>query len=236
MDTFKQAIKAHALRETPREVCGFLFPAPENDFIAVETPNTYQDPQSGFQIAPSAFQSGLTRGLAALYHSHPTTGPEFSPADIALAEDIALPLWLYSVPADTFSVYHPKGISVSLEGRQFVLGTHDCAGLVLDYYQQILALKLPDFQRVMSHVNTGWPELAAYAQSNGLVAVDDLRESDIVLMRIGGRQARYVNHCGVYLGNGVMLHQLVNRPSGRVLYAGYWQRMTVRVLRHVSKL
>jgi proteasome lid subunit RPN8/RPN11 len=234
METWQQAVKDHALSVFPHESCGMLFPEPASALKAVFTPNVAPDSLRAFEIAPSAFLSGLRGGVVALFHSHPTTGPEFSTADKKLAESTGLPLWLYCVKTDSFHCYKPTGEKDSLYDRAFELGSHDCAGLVIDYYQQNLALNLESFRRVMEHVNGGWKELIPYMKRNNLFKVTSPKEGDIILMTLG--RASYVNHCGVYLEGNRLLHQLINRRSGAVVYGGYWKSVTAHILRHKSKL
>ena len=154
-------------------------------------------------------------------------------SDVALAENLRLPLWVYSVLTDTFACYQPTGKKEPLVGRAFELGSHDCAGLVLDYYRDNLALNLEDFRRLFEYVDKGWPDLVNYMFRNSLYAVSAPQDGDILLMTLG--RAKQVNHCGIYMSGSRMMHQLMNRRSEIVAYGGYWKRVTTHILRHKTQ-
>jgi len=52
-----------------------------------------------------------------------------------------------------------------------------------------------------------------------------------LLMQINGKG---LNHCAVFIGDGMVLHHLAGRLSSRDIYGGWLQSVTGRRLRHVA--
>lgn len=231
---FQEQIKAHALRETPKEACGLLIKSPEMPLQALPSINVALDPARYFRIAPRAFIEAAQMGkVEGYYHSHVQEGAEFSPCDKTVAENVRIPCWLYSIAADEFNLYTPTG-ETHLEGRSFVLGVHDCAALVIDYYRQQLGIVLPDFDRTPDHVSKGYPDLSKYLRENRFSIVSNPRPHDVLIMSAGPHG--YANHAGIFLDGGLMLHQLFSKPSCKTVYGGHWAHKTVMILRHHSEI
>lgn len=113
--------------------------------------------------------------------------------------------------------YRPKGDDPII-GRPFVHGVWDCYGLIRDWYRQERGIELPNFERA-----DGWWEqgenlyIDNYAAA-GFVAHDaELQPGDVILMQY---QASVVNHAGVYIGDGMMLHHLYGQSARVVPYGG----------------
>lgn len=58
---------------------------------------------------------------------------------------------------------------------------------------------------------------------------DEPKRGDIILMNI---KSKVPNHAGVYLGDGQMLHHMMNRLSCTVPYGGMWSERTCMIVRH----
>jgi cell wall-associated NlpC family hydrolase len=95
------------------------------------------------------------------------------------------------------------------------------------------ASDLPDWDRPATHADFEvqplfdgfWKEAGFYQ----LPEEEPLQFGDGLLMNIEGRG---LNHCGVYIGDQLVLHHLRGRLSSRDLYGGWLQNCTGRRLRH----
>ena len=230
MKDYEIEIKRHALEAVPREACGIVLRTSLETFLTVRLPNIAPLPEKSFIIEPSAFSEALKQGsIEFYYHSHPTQPAEFSEADIKACENCGYPALLYSVPEDKFVQYSPKGFIFPLEGRRFVLGVFDCVTLVNDYYLEKFNVKFPLHATSLRDIQEGTSDLEAHIASRSLFRVDNLKEGDILLMSLTNNAK--VNHCAIYLGDGHMLHQLMNKRSCRDVYGGHWKNATIAILR-----
>lgn len=232
--TLKEQIRAHALKDAPKEACGFVVEI-SGSVCAWEVPNISEMPEHFFAIDPAKYLEARSKGkLLAYYHSHPS-GSVVSEADKSVSERLALPLYTYRIPQDDLQLYTPNGYAVPLEGRTFVPFVHDCVNLVIDYYRTVLKIHLADFPRTMSDLSNGYANLGQLMQKSRFhLVVDSPRQHDILLMRLGS--CEFCNHAGVLIDGQTMLHQLMNRVSERTVYGGYWRRNTDSIWRHQSLL
>lgn len=232
-------IVQHAEAEAPKECCGLLLRTESGGGYDVwACRNAHADPENFFQIPVKDHLAAVATGrLVAYYHSHPKTGHQFSPADLAVSEAACLPLYVYSLVTQRFSLHEPTGRPVPLEGRFFVFGLHDCAGLVMDYHRQRLNILMPEMtgeERQMKHLTDGFPRMDDYLERAGFVTVPTPVEHSVVLMSLTGNGL--INHCAVMVKDGNILHQLMYRTSRLDQYGGYWQERTVKVVKHQSLL
>lgn len=232
-------IVRQAEAEAPRECCGFLLRTVNgNGYEVLPCRNTADEPTEFFRINSSEHLNALNTGrLAAYYHSHPKTSEQFSPADKAVSEAALLPLYVYSLVTQQFNLHEPKGRCLPLEGRFFVFGLHDCAGLVIDYHRCRLNIDLPAMlpeERTVKHLTDGFANLDQYLQRGGFVEVKGPSTNAVVLMSLNG--TGLVNHAAVLVDPSTILHQLMYRTSRLDLYGGYWQERTVKFVKHKSLL
>lgn len=81
------AIRAHAVADPAREVCGLLFGSSDHVTAVQHTPNVADDPSRRFEIDPAALIAALRAEreggprLAGYYHSHPNGRAEPSERD-----------------------------------------------------------------------------------------------------------------------------------------------------------
>lgn len=218
----KQAIKAHALREAPRECCGLILRGNDGELVIEETPNTAADPLQFFAIPVVEFLAAKNAGrLVAYYHSHPTGTGDASDPDKAAAEEIGLPVFTYGIQDDRLTRYRPKGWRAPLEGRKFAPLIFDCVTLVWDYFTE-LGNRLPEFDHAETDdVNGTAIDVRRLIAEAGAEIVAVPRAGDVIVMITGA--SKRPNHLGILMSDGTILHQ-TRAESRRDVFAGYWQR------------
>jgi proteasome lid subunit RPN8/RPN11 len=88
------AIRAHALREIPKECCGILIGAGEDILEAVPAANVAQQPSRCYEVSPADHIAQVRRcrdaagdaaaplRIVGVYHSHPHSAAVPSPTDL----------------------------------------------------------------------------------------------------------------------------------------------------------
>lgn len=119
---------------------------------------------------------------------------------------------------------------------QYVMGESDCFGLVRGVYQNCFGITLPNFARPKffydARINV-YARIVAqpYFKERGLFKAD-FKEGDILAFRVMG--ADLVNHVGVYLGNNLFLHQLMDEPPREENLDERWMRRLYMTHYHVD--
>jgi proteasome lid subunit RPN8/RPN11 len=220
----------HGLEELPRESCGLVAGGTYH-----RCRNLSADPDC-FIIDPSDYRAAAALGpITLVVHSHPRTGPEPSPQDRAACDVSGLP-WLIVQPQQGRHVLlEPRREPLPLLGRPWVWGATDCWALVRDWFRQERGITLPDYPRPPTpeefHArplfDELWPSFGFRAVEHG----ERPEPGDVVLMSIAGPG---LNHVGVLLEGGQILHHLRGRLSARELYGGWLQKCTGRLVRYVG--
>jgi proteasome lid subunit RPN8/RPN11 len=234
-------IKLHADAEAPRESCGLVVRLADGSLQYMPCRNLSHD-HDQFVIDPEdAAHAEDTGEIAAYAHSHVFTAPEPTPADRTSMAKTGLPWIIVNHPLGSYTVNQPNDYIAPLIGRAFVHGVHDCYGVVRDYYATELGIWLNDYPRVW-----GWWERAdgpdlyrenfaregfsiVHEGSLDAEALRVLHPHDLILMRI---RAPRDNHMAVYVGDGAILHHLIDQLSRREYLGEFYQRRASAILRH----
>lgn len=216
-----EAMSAHAVSEWPRESCGLLCEV-DGAPAYLPRPNLAQDPERDFRISPQAYAGAARRGrVLGVVHSHPGGPAHPSQSDMASQIASGLP-WCIIPVAKCASgavqalrpVWWGPGVPLApLLEREFVHGIQDCYALVRDWYVFEHGDVLPDFARADHWWEQGGNVLVDQISAAGFVRCDDPEEvGDCYVMQVN---SPVPNHCAVYVGEGLLLHQLCNRLSRR---------------------
>lgn len=120
-----------------------------------------------------------------------------------------------------------------LAGIPFELGRDDCYSLIRGFYKGFLDLDLPNYARPNNFWEHGLNLYTERYLKNGFRVLHchplDYQFGDLVLMSV---RSKIVNHGGVLVENGGLLHHAFGRLSLVEPYRGLWRDCTMMVLRH----
>lgn len=209
-------IKDICLKNKDEECCGVI-----TNKEVIECKNVSQNKFFHFAIHPNDFRG---KNVIAYFHSHPIGNDGFSQEDILISERINLTSFVYELKTDKCYKYSPKGLSISLIGRPFVLGIFDCIELSKDYFRENLNINIPfkenkliDSARLDLEFFNNFNkedylhEFTKYFTDANFKEVEDLKKNDIIITKPDIMQVAC--HCCVYLGGGKLLNQSINKKS-----------------------
>lgn len=209
LDNHLNVIKDHVINEYPKEAVGYLI----NDcYVPME--NKHPDPENHFSVSTWPY----SMNVRAVIHSHPSDRPCPSADDMKFQLVTKVPWFIFVTDGKIITKIIEFGDELNkcpaFLGREFVHGVTDCYGLVRDWFMGVHGIVLPQFPRDNEWWDNGEDLLN---KSNfikaGFVEIkeDQLTAGDVIIFRIG--RCPVPNHCGVYTGNGKILHHLYNRYS-----------------------
>jgi cell wall-associated NlpC family hydrolase len=186
-----------------------------------------------FILDPDDYTAAEDLGeIIAVFHSHPKTAPTPSDADRTACESSGLAWYICNPRLGTWAELAPCGYKAPLIGRQYAWAVADCWTLVRDWYTENGVI-LPDWSRPLDSAEfVNAPMFDACWPSAGFtpIAEDELlQRGDFILMRLAGKG---LDHCAVYIGDGLILHHIRGRLSSRDIYGEWLQNCTGRRLRH----
>lgn len=228
----KSLIKEHALEETPKEACGFIYTTEKGIFIS-RCKNISIEPSEEFEIEQGDYFETCKLGtIVGIYHSG--SGSAFSPSDIFHADEWPLPLYLYSLEKDSFHIYWPKEYRIDYLGRPFIWGQYDCYTIVKDYYRREYNIFLGEYDADDEFESSGKQDIVANFTKEGFLEgldMSNINIGDVLLFKCGKEY-----HVGIYLDNNQFLHQPLHKQSRIELIDGFWAKSLQSVLTHKSRI
>lgn len=125
-----------------------------------------------------------------------------------------------------------------LLGLEFEQGRNDCYEIVRRLFKDNLNIELTPYARPTDWWIYGLDLYMDNFMREGFSVVDiplhELRPYDSFLVSIPDTRCKVnvINHAAVYVGEGKILHHLVNRRSEVCLYGGIVKRYTSCIVRH----
>lgn len=241
-DVIKKQIIEEGLKAYPRECCGFILSVADEQQL-YPVPNDAGDWGEDFFILDASHwvEADSKGDILAIYHTHPITSSKPSEPDKEACKRSGVPWVVCSPKLAEFSIIYPDNVETSapILGRSFVWGMWDCYGLVKDVYLQELNIELPNIDRGKLfgwETDPQWNVIEDNMHFAGFETIsrkNPLQKYDAFLMAINS-PFRKINHCGVLMepDKNIFYHHLMGRLSEAAVYGGWFQQVTVKVVRH----
>ena len=231
---WKEEALIHAKDQDPKESCGLLLNIRGKERY-YPCRNLSMTNHQCFIIDPEDYvRADNTGEITAIIHSHPTTPPTPSQADLVGCENSNLPWHIVNPKTEQWGYCEPNGYKAPLLGREWVWGVTDCWSLVRDWYKEEKQIELKDYQRSMTPEeflkNPLFEEYATQTGFRELEPNETLQEGDVLLMSI---LHPTLNHVAIFLGD-MVLHHLADRLSCREPYSPWLLKCTGKRFRYVA--
>ena len=234
MNDWKEAALSHAKIEDPKESVGLLLNVKGKERY-YPCNNLSMSSYQCFILDPEDYvRADNTGEITAIIHSHPTTPPTPSQADLVGCENSNLPWHIVNPKTEQWGYCEPNGYKAPLLGREWVWGVTDCWSLVRDWYREEKQIELKDYQRSMTPEeflkNPLFEEYATQTGFRELEPNEALQKGDVLLMSI---LHPTLNHVAIFLGD-MVLHHLADRLSCREPYSPWLLKCTGKRFRYVA--
>ncbi len=223
---WKESALTHAKEQDPKESCGLLLNIRGKERY-YPCKNLAETSYQSFILDPIDYVKASKKGeIIGVVHSHPSTPPIASQADMVSCEKENYKWYIVNPKTEQWGYYEPCGYKAPLLGREWVWGITDCWSLIRDYYNEVLGIKLIDFDRSMTPdefiKNPLFVTCAEKAGFRRLNSDEPLIENDVLCMNMVGNGLHHV----ALFTKGEVLHHLTDRLSCREPYSAWLQKCT----------
>lgn len=214
-----EQILTHARKESPKESCGLVVSHGLNQAKYIPCRNVAGENEE-FRIHRDDWCNVEdAHTILAVVHSHPGGTTEPSELDKKVQGLPNFLPWIIVVP-ETGEWRRLRRLEYP--GVVFAWGISDCYSIVYDYFPDMLDfVRYPDF----------WEKEDLFGKGlilSGFEVVDtDPEVGDVLLFAI---RSSVINHCGIYVGDGMIRHHLPGRVSV-VEPIGAWVKCLKQVVR-----
>lgn len=228
----REDIIAHAIECWPRESVGYL---KDGEYHRLTNCIDGDAATSMFELS-SVEATLVAQEADALVHSHPEGTDHPTKDDIEVQARMKKPWYIVVMLVrkdnqepyvrEIFEFSHDMPVQ-PYEGRHFRYMIQDCRTLVKDWLNQEMSIPFDPGYDEFGWWWEGKDLIMDRMEQWGFVKIReaDVRRGDVVLMKVN---CAVVNHLGIYLGNGQMLHhpaqrlsKIVNIESWRGVIDGY---------------
>lgn len=231
---FKQ-IKKESLSNSPNECCGFLLEI-DNKLSIFKCSNAADNKLHNFLISPQEYIKASNTGkIVYIYHSHPSETHDYSFSSLDKINSVGhkIPMILYNIHNDKFSIFDDNELELKYIGYPFEYNKHDCLSLVEEFYEKEFNIKLPKIDRDSKTLKET-PNLMinniTYYGFNEINKEEKLKYGDILITN--GKNGP--SHLLIYVNNNQILHHPINSYSTICQYTNSHKDNTVKILRHQS--
>lgn len=225
-----EEILEHFNAEYPKEGCGVIG-IRKGKSIWFPCKNVAEDLDDFIIDSQDYIRASHKADIIAVVHSHPDASAKPSELDIKQCNGLNLDYYIISIPNIELEHLKPERVDRPLVGRDYEFGVYDCFSLVQSYYQKFeiemprLAFEEDWWDKGLDYFGDLWE------QYEGWNEVDDgsIQKHDLLYFNI---MSDVPNHCGVYLGDDLILHHMVGRISSRELLYPFWGKHKTKILRN----
>ncbi len=204
-------IKKHALEEYPNECCGVIVQG-RTELIYHKCKNVAENKKEHFTISAMDLIVAENRGdIKAIVHSHDNYF-HASKHDMEEQLRFGIPFGIVFIKNGQIQDINFWGDTLPIQTytkRPFRHGIYDCYALVRDYHRGELGVNPKEIVREYKWWLKDKNLLYDSLTEAGFVVLEkrlkDLEVGDCILAHV---ISKFVNHCGVYIGNGLLLHHL----------------------------
>ena len=224
-------IRTHFDKEYPKEACGVIgivkgkkkwFPCRN---IAESDEDFVMSSEDWFDIKKKA-------DIFAIVHNHINSSNEPSQSDINNCNALGIPYYIFSYPELELNILEPKEIFNPLIGREYIFGSSDCFEAMRDW----LASENIQIPAREPFEDDWWEKGIDYFTEENIknwnhIKVDSPQKNDVLIFAVDSSVG---NHCGVYLGDDILLHHAHGRLSCRESLYPFWAKHIIGIYRYAT--